>query len=160
MHRVAAALDDPLCAGIGEIGLDYHFDADDQIEAAPHAAQMNVMARQLSLAVERNVPVELHLRNDYGDEARTAHADAISVLERVGVPTAGCVLHCFGEDRATMERFLALGAISPSAVPRRSNATTPCGRRSPLVRSTACCWRRTAPIWRPSPFAAWSASRR
>ena len=57
--QVAAALDDPLCAGIGEIGLDYHFDADDQIEAAPHAAQMDVMARQLSLAVERNVPVEL-----------------------------------------------------------------------------------------------------
>ncbi len=224
--QVADALDDSLCAGIGEIGLDYHFDADDQIAAAPHAAQMDVMVRLLSLAVERKVPVELHLRNVYGDEARTAHADAISVLERVG----GCVLHCFGEDRATMERFLALGchiafggaatfkrndavreafaacpldrllletdcpymapepirglecepamiaqtadvliyesvflrlgAISPSAVPRRSNATTPCGRRSPLVRSTACCWRRTAPIWRPSPFAAWSASRR
>ena len=32
--RVAEALDDPLCAGIGEIGLDYHFDADDDIEAA------------------------------------------------------------------------------------------------------------------------------
>ncbi len=83
------------------------------------------MARQLSLAVERNVPVELHLRNDYGDEARTAHADAISVLERVGVPIAGCVLHCFGEDRATMERFLALGchiAFGGAATFRRNDA--------------------------------------
>ncbi len=87
--QVAAALEDPLCAGIGEIGLDYHFDADGQIEAAPHAAQMNVMARQLSRAVERNVPVELHLRNDYGDEARTAHADAISVL-RHGASALAC----------------------------------------------------------------------
>ena len=52
---------------------------------------------------------ELHLRNDAGDEARAAHADAYRVLAQVGVPRAGCVLHCFGEDRATMERFLELG---------------------------------------------------
>lgn len=103
------ALADPLCAGIGEIGLDYHYDADDDIAAAPHDVQIAVMARQLALAVARDVPVELHLRNDAGDEARAAHADAYRVLAQVGVPRAGCVLHCFGEDRATMERFLELG---------------------------------------------------
>ena len=48
-------------------------------------------------------------RNDAGDEARAAHADAYRVLAQAGVPRAGCVLHCFGEDRATMERFLELG---------------------------------------------------
>ena len=104
-----AALNDLRCAGIGEIGLDYHFDADDQIEAAPHDVQIEVMARQLELAVTRNVPVELHLRNDDADERREAHADARRVLVEVGVPAAGCVLHCFGEDRPTMERFLELG---------------------------------------------------
>lgn len=150
--QVAAALDDPLCAGIGEIGLDYHFDADDQIEAAPHAAQMNVMARQLSLAVEGNVPVELHLRNDYGDEARTAHADAISVLERVGVPTAGCVLHCFGEDRATMERFLALGchiAFGGAATFKRNDAVREAFAACPLDRlllETDCPYMAPEPI--------------
>lgn len=150
--QVSAALSDPLCAGIGEIGLDYHFDADDQIEAAPHAAQIEVMARQLSLAVERNVPVELHLRNDYGDEARTAHADAISVLERVGVPTAGCVLHCFGEDRATMERFLALGchiAFGGAATFKRNDAVREAFAACPLDRlllETDCPYMAPEPI--------------
>lgn len=108
-EQVVEALSDPLCRGVGEIGLDYHFDADDDIEAAPHGMQMDVMARQLELACTRNVPVELHLRNDAGDETREAHADAYRVLTEVGLPQAGCVLHCFGEDRATMERFVELG---------------------------------------------------
>lgn len=106
---VREALDDPLCAGVGEIGLDYHFDAEDDIEAAPHDVQMRAMARQLELALERNLPVELHLRHEDTDEARTSHEDAYRVLSEVGVPEAGCVLHCFGEDRATAERFVELG---------------------------------------------------
>lgn len=110
VHEVLErALDDPLCAGVGEIGLDYHFDADDDIKAAPHDVQMDAMARQLALACERNVPVELHLRNDAGDALREAHADAYRVLREVGVPEAGCILHCFGEDAPTMERFAELG---------------------------------------------------
>ena len=106
---VAEALDDPLCWGVGEIGLDYHFDADDDVEAASHDIQMRAMARQLALACERNLPVELHLRHEDTDEARTSHEDAYRVLEEVGVPEAGCILHCFGEDRATAERFVGLG---------------------------------------------------
>ena len=150
--QIEAALDDPLCAGIGEIGLDYHFDADDQIEAAPHGAQMEVMARQLALAIERDVPVELHLRNDYGDEGRGAHADALAALERVGVPAAGCVLHCFGEDRATMERFLALGchiAFGGAATFKRNEAVREAFSACPLDRlllETDCPYMAPEPI--------------
>lgn len=107
--QLLATLDDPLCVGVGEIGLDYHFDTDDNVAPAAHDVQMACMARQLAVAVERNVPVELHLRNDASDEARTAHQDAYQVLKQVGIPKAGCVLHCFGEDRATLERFAELG---------------------------------------------------
>lgn len=124
VHEVLErALDDPLCAGIGEIGLDYHFDADDHIEAAPHDVQMDAMARQLALACERNVPVELHLRNDADDASREAHTDAYRVLREVGVPEAGCILHCFGEDESTMERFVDLGcyiAFGGAATDRKS----------------------------------------
>lgn len=109
LDHMRKALADPRCAGIGEIGLDYHFDADDNVEAAPHDVQIACMERQLALARELHVPVELHLRNDTGDEAREAHADAYRVLQAAGVPAAGCVLHCFTEDRATMERFVELG---------------------------------------------------
>ena len=106
---VESALDDPLCAGIGEIGLDYHFDYDDDVAPAPHSLQIAVMERQLDIAQRRNVPVELHLRHEASDEARTSHIDAYDVLREVGVPKAGCVLHCFTEDRPTMERFCELG---------------------------------------------------
>ena len=110
-EQLLLALEDPLCAGIGEIGLDYHFDAVDDIEAAPHDVQIACFERQLSLAIERDLPVELHIRNDSGDAGRAAHADAYRVLQRLGLPRAGCVLHCFTEDRATMERFASLGCF-------------------------------------------------
>lgn len=107
--QVLESLRDPLCVGVGEIGLDYHFDADDNIEAAPHDVQIACMERQLALAIARDMPVELHLRNDADDASREAHADAYRVLSELGVPAAGCVLHCFTEGRATMERFVDLG---------------------------------------------------
>ena len=107
--ELRAALEDPLCAGVGEIGLDYHFDAADDVAPAPHGVQIACFERQLALAVEHNLPVELHLRNEPGDAARAAHADAYRVLQSVGLPQAGCILHCFTEDRATMERFVELG---------------------------------------------------
>lgn len=150
--QIESALDDPLCAGIGEIGLDYHFDADDDIEAAPHDVQMDVMVRQLELAVRHNVPVELHLRNDNGDEEREAHADAARVLERVGVPKAGCVLHCFGEDRATMERFVALGchiAFGGAATFKRNGGVREAFAMCPLDRlllETDCPYMAPEPI--------------
>ena len=40
--QVVAALDDPLCAGIGEIGLDYHMDYDDDIAPAPTPCRSTV----------------------------------------------------------------------------------------------------------------------
>lgn len=119
------SLRDPRCVGIGEIGLDYHFDADDDIDPAPHDVQISCMERQISLALELDVPIELHLRNDVGDESREAHADAYRVLSRMGIPDAGCVLHCFGEDRETMERFLELGchiAFGGAATFKRNDA--------------------------------------
>lgn len=122
--RVEKALDDPLCVGVGEIGLDYHFDHDDDVAPAPHDVQIACMERQLDLAVRHNVPVELHLRHENDDEDRTSHTDAYNVLIGTGIPEAGCVLHCFGEDRATMERFTDLGcyiAFGGAATFKRNN---------------------------------------
>lgn len=149
---IAAALDDPLCAGIGEFGLDYHFDADDHIEAAPHDVQIACMERQLSLAIERGVPVELHLRNDDADETRQAHADAWHVLKELGIPAGGCILHCFGEDRACMERFLELGchiAFGGAATFKRNVAVREAFAACPLDRlllETDCPYMAPEPI--------------
>lgn len=150
--QIAAALDDPLCAGIGEIGLDYHMDYDDDVAPAPHDVQIACMARQLELAVARNVPVELHLRHEDADEARASHVDAYNVLREVGVPAAGCVLHCFGEDRATMERFVELGcyiAYGGAATFKRNEGVRDAFAATPLDRilfETDCPYMAPEPI--------------
>ena len=150
--QVVAALDDPLCAGIGEIGLDYHMDYDDDITPAPHSVQIDCMARQLELAVCRNVPVELHLRHEDMDQERTSHVDAYNVLREVGVPQAGCVLHCFGEDRATMERFVELGcyiAYGGAATFKRNDDVREAFAATPLDRilfETDCPYMAPEPI--------------
>ena len=149
---VAEALDGPLCIGVGEIGLDYHFDADDNIEAAPHDIQIRAMSRQLELACERNLPVELHLRHEDTDEERSSHMDAYRVLREVGVPAAGCVLHCFGEDRATAERFCELGcyiAYGGAATFSRNDEVREAFAATPLDRilfETDCPYMAPEPI--------------
>lgn len=150
--QIEAALDDPLCVGIGEIGLDYHMDYDDDVAPAPHAVQIACMTRQLELAMARNVPVELHLRHEDSDEARTSHLDAYNVLREVGVPAAGCVLHCFGEDRATMERFVELGcyiAYGGAATFKRNEGVREAFAATPLDRilfETDCPYMAPEPI--------------
>ena len=150
--QIEAALADPYCAGIGEIGLDYHFDSDDEIAPAAHVVQIAVFERQLALACEHNVPVELHLRHDADDEARASHADAYEVLRRVGLPQAGCVLHCFGEDRATMERFVDLGcyiAYGGAATFKRNEEVREAFAATPLDRilfETDCPYMAPEPI--------------
>lgn len=85
----------PLTSCMGEIGLDYHYDL------SPRPVQREVFARQLQLAQEAGVPVALHLRE--------AHADALAILREQGVPQAGCIVHCFNLDAATLAPFVELG---------------------------------------------------
>ena len=157
--QIVTALDDPLCVGIGEIGLDYHMDYDDDIAPAPHDVQIDCMARQLELAVRRNVPVELHLRHEDADEERTSHVDAYNVLREVGVPQ---VAFCTALAR-TEPQWSALWiwvVTSPMAARLPLNATTRCARHSRQHRSTVFCSRRIARTWPQSLFAVSSASPR
>ena len=137
---------------VGEIGLDYHFDAEDDVSPCDHDVQMSCMARQLELARAHNVPVELHLRHEASDEQRTSHVDAERVLREVGIPQAGCVLHCFGEDRATMERFCDLGcyiAYGGAATFKRNTEVREAFAATPLDRllfETDCPYMAPEPI--------------
>lgn len=136
--RIRAAITaDPWAVGVGEIGLDYHFDTEDGVDPAGHELQIECMKRQLQIALDLNVPVELHLRHDAADEARTSHEDAFRVLKELGVPKAGCVLHCFGENKGTMERFVALGcsiAYGGAATFKRNEEVREAFAATPLDR--------------------------
>lgn len=80
--------------GLGELGLDYHYDH------SPRDAQRDAFRRQLALAHELELPVTVHLRS--------AHDEGYAILRDEGVPSAGCIVHCFTEGPETAGLFLAL----------------------------------------------------
>ena len=94
MVRAAPA---ELVVGLGELGLDFHYDV------SPRDAQRDAFRRQLALAHELDLPVTVHLRN--------AHDEGLAILRECGVPQAGCIIHCFTEGPETAQQFLGL---SPS----------------------------------------------
>lgn len=94
MRRLAA---DPRTCGIGEVGLDFHYDH------SPREDQRMMMRRHLRIAHESGLPACIHLRE--------AHDEGLAILREVGVPPAGCILHCFTEGPEIAERFLELGCL-------------------------------------------------
>lgn len=93
----------PKVAAWGEIGLDYHY------EFSERKVQREVLARQLGLARDADLPVILHFR-EAGD-------DFFGLLEKEGIPPAGGVMHCFTGTGEEMARALAMGlAISFSGI--------------------------------------------
>jgi TatD DNase family protein len=93
------ATGDPRVRGLGELGLDFHYDH------SPRDDQRAMFRDQLALAAELDLPVTVHLRE--------AHDEGLAIMAEVGVPAAGCIIHCFTEGAELAERFLAL---SPAVV--------------------------------------------
>jgi TatD DNase family protein len=99
-----ALLQSERCVGVGEIGLDFgpysKLGPDVQVEAFTH---------QLRRAHELGMPVELHLRDEEDGIHFTGHDLALEVLKTVGVPAAGCDLHCYTAGVEVMAPFVELG---------------------------------------------------
>lgn len=92
-----AILADPRCCGIGEIGLDYHYDL------SPRELQREVFAEQLDLACRLNAPLSLHIRE--------AHDEAADIMATRSLPRAGTVLHCFDLGMDVARPFLDMGCV-------------------------------------------------
>jgi len=90
---VVAAIDRTGACGLGEIGLDYHYDF------SPRDVQHEVFRAQIRLANERGLPVIIHTRE--------ATDDTFRILEEEG-PSRG-VFHCFTGDAGMARRALDLG---------------------------------------------------
>ena len=85
----------PRTRGLGEIGLDYHYDF------APRGVQQEVFREQIRLAKRRRLPIVIHTRE--------AEEDTFRILNEEDAHEVGGVFHCFTGDRAMARRVLDLG---------------------------------------------------
>jgi len=94
----------PKCVGIGEAGLDYHYNY-----APPDVAQ-RAFRGQIALARELGLPLVVHTRE--------AEDDTAAILkDEMGQGRFSALLHCFTSSRALAETGLRLGlSISFSGV--------------------------------------------
>jgi TatD DNase family protein len=84
------------CVGIGEAGLDYHYDY------APRDLAAAVFRAQIAMARELELPLVIH--------ARDADDDVAAILrEEMAAGSFRAVLHCFTSSRALAETGLELG---------------------------------------------------
>lgn len=128
----------PLVVGIGEIGLDYHYDH------SPRALQRAVFAEQLEAAADLRMPVAIHLRE--------AHDDGEAIMRQVGLPAEGCILHCFTGDAALLDPFLDLGCYVSFAGPvtfKKADAIREAAALVPLERLLV---ETDSPFMTPEPY--------
>lgn len=92
--KLRAALADEKAVSLGEIGLDYHYDFSEKPD------QKRMFALQLDLARELDLPVQLHIREAFGDcmEVLRAHRDGLRGE-----------MHCYSGSVETARECLGLG---------------------------------------------------
>ena len=81
-------------AAVGEIGLDYYWNTQ------PHAVQKEWFIRQLKLAGELGLPVNIH--------SRDAAEDTFQIMKKHGKGLKG-IIHCFSGSRELAEEYVKLG---------------------------------------------------
>jgi TatD DNase family protein len=107
IDRLADMVAHPKVIGIGETGLDFHYDH------SPRERQAELFRAQCRLARAAGLPVIVHSRN--------ADTETAAILKEEGV-TRG-IIHCFSTTRALSEPALALGFhISISGIVTFKNA--------------------------------------
>ncbi len=95
-------LEDPGCAAVGEIGLDYFY------EIVPRGRQRHVLEYFLSLALRKSMPAVIHCRDREGECG--AYEDMYSILRDFSGAGGRMTIHCFSGTPAWAERMLELGS--------------------------------------------------
>jgi TatD DNase family protein len=96
VRRVAELLNHPKVVGMGEIGIDYHWEPYDRDR------QHAIFIEQMAIARDARKPIIIHTRD--------AWDDTFALLEQQWAPAGlPCILHCFTGTAAQARRALALG---------------------------------------------------
>ncbi len=135
LHELVA--DTRTCA-IGEIGLDYHYDY------SPRDVQRAAFRRQLEIAHEMDLPAVVHLREAHGDGER--------ILRDVGLPAAGCILHCYNLGTEHMQPFLEMGCYVSFAGPVTFKKSDDVRAAAALVPADRILTETDCPFMAPEPF--------
>jgi len=95
-EQICRLAQQPRVVGIGEIGLDYHYDN------SPRDIQKLVLIRQMELARAARLPIIIHCREAWPDltEIAQAHWNSSGL---------GGILHCFSGSRQDAMKFLSWG---------------------------------------------------
>ena len=95
-EQICRLAQQPRVVGIGEIGLDYHYDN------SPRDIQKLVLIRQMELARGARLPIIIHCREAWPDLTEITQARWIS-------SGLGGILHCFSGSRQDAMKFLGWG---------------------------------------------------
>ena len=82
---------------VGEIGLDYYWDKEPEVQNA----QRYWFRRQMELARETNLPVIIH--------SRDAAADTMEVMKSVHAEEIPGVIHCYSYSKEMAQEFIKMG---------------------------------------------------
>jgi TatD DNase family protein len=114
----------PRVVGIGEIGLDYHYDN------SPPEIQKRVLLWQLELAREAGLPIVIHCRDAWPDLAEIIQAHWKS-------SGLGGILHCFSGSRQDALKFLDWGfqvSFAGNVTYKKAEGMREAAREIPLDR--------------------------
>jgi TatD DNase family protein len=96
IDELLSAVDHPRCVGMGEAGLDYHYDK------SPRDVQARVFRTHIAAARQSGLPLVIH--------ARDADDDMIAILtEEMGRGRFDAVLHCFSSGARLAQVGVELG---------------------------------------------------
>ncbi|MCM3758947.1 TatD family hydrolase [Sporosarcina aquimarina] len=82
----------PKVVGIGETGLDYHWDK------SPKEVQQELFRKQIRLAKKVDLPIIIHNRD--------ATADVVQILQEEEAGTTGGIMHCFSGSVETAKQCI------------------------------------------------------
>lgn len=97
IEKIARLAAHPKAVAIGEIGLDYYYGAEDK------EYQKKWFERQMSLAMDLNMPFVIHDRD--------AHKDCMDILKKYDTHKTGGIMHCFSGSAELAKEVVKCGMV-------------------------------------------------